>query len=126
MISFKSLNEVVVKDYDEVWFIVRSNKGIRSQMKWVPALSPSKELFFRYLSYKKAYVWNKDIFERIYRPQFIEETLANEVALNNLNYLYTVGKEKNICLVCYCTDEQLCHRSIIKEMLLDKGCTWIV
>ena len=125
MIYFKSISEVNVNDYDEVWFIVRSNKNIRHIGKWVPALSPSKELFFDYLSWKKTGKWNKDMFENVYRPRFIKEILNNEVALNNLNYLYAVGKEKDICLVCYCKDERLCHRSIIKQILIDKGCNWI-
>lgn len=109
-------------DYDEVWAIVRSLKSKSDALKQVTELSPSTDLFFRYRNLVKDGQWNKDSFDKIYVPQFISEIRSSSIAVDTLGYLYQQDKMgKNICLVCFCTEEELCHRSIIAGLLQGVG-----
>ena len=38
-----------------------------------------------------------------------------------LNQLYVMSKTQNILLVCFCENEDLCHRSIIAGLLSGAG-----
>ena len=111
------------KSFDENWAIVRKMKSSSDWLKQVPELSPSPDLFSKFLDLKSAGNWNKTTFQGVYVPQFISELKKNVVAREKLNYLYTQDKAgKGICLVCFCTDESLCHRSIIAGILAGGGC----
>ncbi len=105
----------------EVWAIVRSLKNPKPGMKQVKALSPSWNLFQAYRKAKDAGQFNADWFAAHYVPQFLEELKANEEAKQLLNEL--AAREDNITLCCFCTDETLCHRSIIGGLLEAMGAT---
>lgn len=110
------------RSFDENWAIVRSMKNKSDWIKQVTELSPSTDLFFKYRKLAENGNWNKDSFADIYVPQFISELKTNTAARDMLNYLYEQDKlGKNICLVCFCTDETLCHRSIIAGILRGGG-----
>lgn len=119
MITLKSINEVKYNEFDEIWLIVRSAGKSQSMLKQpnvkhVPALSPSKNLFFRYLQWQKDKFWGKQCFETKYAPQFIAEAKQSPdfvSAMTTLKNLDSMGK--SIALVCFCKDETLCHRSIV-------------
>lgn len=130
MIAVKGIRQLRKADsYDEVWAIVRSLKNPIAGVKQVTALSPSRELFWKYLELERQKQWNAKSFREIYVPQFLAEMASdpeNYSAENPrkwLNELYRLDKAgKNICLVCFCEDETLCHRSIVAGLLQGAGC----
>ena len=121
--SFKAMNaRKNIEGYDEVWAIVRSLKYPSPKLIQTVSLAPSMELFNDYLSIKHADNWNEQTFTSIYVPKFMKEMLDLQ-ACSSLDYLYAQDKmDKKICLVCFCTDEKLCHRSIIAGLLQGSGC----
>jgi uncharacterized protein YeaO (DUF488 family) len=122
MITIANINQINPFDYDETWAIVRSYKKNIMGIKQVPELSPSSSLFSLYLRLKKEGSWGFNTFQEKYVPTFLKEMCSKE-ARNKLNELYKLDKEgKNICLVCYCPNETLCHRSIIIGLLQGVGC----
>lgn len=121
-ITIASMQQIDPSKYDEVWAIVRSPKHVPQGFIHVPELSPSWELFNKYLELKDKGNWNSDTFRVIYRPQFIAEMEKSREALYALNELIAKALDgKSIALVCFCKNASLCHRSIINEMLKSKG-----
>lgn len=127
--SFNDLKDCDFGFIDEVWVIVRSLKNglptfwnddgtVRTDIDvyHVPQLSPSKELFHAYLSWRDQGIWNKDTFEEKYVPQFLAE-MHGEEQKKFLNLLFQKGQQKSILLLCYCQEEVLCHRSIILGLM---------
>lgn len=108
-------------DFDENLLIVRSAKNIPKHAVWEPLLSPSKQLFHSYLEAKKAGWFDENWFQQNYVPQFLHEMASSHAARDLLNRLYVDSRSRNILLACYCTDEKLCHRSILAGMLLGAG-----
>lgn len=122
MIHITNIRNIMNGEYDEVWAIVRSLKSQSKALKQVTALSPSADLLGRYLALKGMGNWNAQTFTEVYVPQFLREMKENPEAKSALNYLWSQDKQgKNICLVCFCTDETLCHRSIIAGLLQGVG-----
>lgn len=114
--SFKDMND----EYDEIWIIVRSLKSVphvpNTQVYHVPALSPSSDLFYKYLAWRDNGEWNEDTFQNKYVPQFLQEMHGNS-AQQALDTLIERGKTHKILLVCYCKDESMCHRSIVMGII---------
>lgn len=114
--SFKDMSD----EYDEIWIIVRSLKSTpyvpNTQVFHVPALSPSPDLFNKYLTWRDNGEWNEDTFQNKYVPQFLYEMYTYE-AQQALNTLIEHGKTHKILLVCYCKDESMCHRSIVMGII---------
>lgn len=107
--------------FDEVYYIVRSFKGKTDDThKWVPTLSPSWDLFKYYLDLKNQNKFDYNTFLSGYVPRFLQEMQSPE-AQKWLNYLVQVSRTKNIALTCFCTDEKMCHRSIIHALLDNMG-----
>ena len=124
MIFIKSLrNYGDVKDYDEVWAIVRNLKQQMPGIRQVMDLSPSWALFGKYRELHSAHKWNENSFRTIYVPQFLYEMKNNsQTTAPLLNYLWQADKDgKNIALLCFCEDEALCHRSIVAGLLQGVG-----
>lgn len=120
MIRITSISELRHEtiQYDETWAIVRSLKNPIKGVKQVADLSPTKQLFYSYLNWKKAGIWNNDTFATKYVPAFINGLKANPNAKALLAELVDKAQAgKNICLLCFCPDETLCHRSIIAGLL---------
>ena len=108
------------RTYDEVWNIMRfPTKGLRMEMDWHVELAPSRELFFDYKTLKDRNLWTKELFEDWYVPRYIEEIKHNGKAKKALNYLYLNSIQKDIILCCSCYDEELCHRWIVKNLVLE-------
>lgn len=126
VLSYEEMQKVTA---DEKWLVTRTTAGKKiepaSHIRHIKALAPSQELFNKYLDWRAKKEWSSRKFEKEYKPQFLEELLASPVAKNNLNYLYVVGKTKDIVIACFCKDSSTCHRTLIKELLESKGCTWI-
>ena len=122
MIFLDNVYRVNADEFDDVWAIVRSPGNKIKNFKWVPELSPSSNLFGKFRELKDKKLWNRNSFNDIYVPQFVNEMKA-ESARTKLNELYTKSKAgKKICLVCFCYDEYMCHRSIVAGLLQGVGC----
>lgn len=117
MITITNIRNVKPEEYDEIWAIVRSLKNKPAWSMHVPELSPSWDLFKKYLALKEAGNWNSQTFHTIYEPQFYEEMKQPQAqkALLKLRELDRQGK--NICIWCFCTDVNLCHRSLVGKIL---------
>ena len=120
MISIGSFKDIS-SEYDEVWLIVRSLRSMpyveNTQVYHVPALSPSPELFQCYLSWRNAGCWNKNTFETQYKPRFLKEMQEPEGA-GMLAILRERAKDRHILLACYCPADEMCHRSIVYQLVL--------
>jgi len=124
MIYLDSITNVNALEYDEVWIIVRKLKesDLIEGSKHIPELSPSTYLLERYIELREKGIWNKESFEKIYVPSFIREIRSRigvKEILNDLVYMSGIGQK--ICLVCYCEDEEICHRSIVSGILAGMG-----
>ncbi len=120
MITITDIRNVNYAAYDEVWAIVRLLKN-HGKMKHVPELSPSWVLFKKYLQLRDTGKWNADAFRSIYVPTFLKEMSGIEPK-RKLSELIELDRQgKRICMICFCHDETLCHRSIIAGILQYMG-----
>lgn len=118
MITISRISDVRYEEYDEVWAIVRSMKYGNPHVKHVPELSPSWPLFGKYRKLKADGQWNEGTFKGIYVSEFLNE-MKGKRQRELLNELFAT--KKDICLVCFCEEEWLCHRCIIGGMLQGAG-----
>ena len=91
---------------------------------WYPELSPEAELMQQAQESVKLRaagqtaeadkLWN--LFEKQFRKQ-----LAEAAADRTLGLLAALSQSSAFSIGCYCDDETLCHRSILRSLLLDKG-----
>ena len=119
--SFKDISD----EYDEIWLIVRSLKNMpyvpNTIVYHIPVLSPSTELFQCYLSWKDSGHWNKQTFETLYKPRFLKEMESTE-AQGMLALLKSKSERgKHILLACYCASDEMCHRSIVYQLVMNKS-----
>ena len=120
MITVTNIRNINYAVYDEVWAIVRSLKN-PGMMKHVSELSPSWNLFKMYLALREAGRWNAESFKNVYVPVFLQE-MQNATARKKIAELIDLNRQgKRICLVCFCPDETLCHRSIVAGILQYSG-----
>jgi len=120
MITVAYIRKINYTDYNEVWAIVRSLKN-PGNMKHVPALSPSWNLFKTYLGLRDAGKWNAESFRDVYMTVFLREMRSSAVR-DKLTELIRLDRQgKRICLACFCPDETLCHRSIVAGILQYAG-----
>lgn len=121
MIRLLNIREIGKYPLDETWVIVRSLKSPIKNTVQVKELSPSYELFIQYRQLAEQNNWNRQTFDEIYVPQFIRE-MQNPIARERLNELYLKEKQGlSIGLACFCTDETMCHRSIVGGLLSGAG-----
>ena len=82
---------------------------------WFPNLSPSEPLLKAYFPITDAArEW------RSFTRQFNAE-LKRPDAVRDLDLLAALSHDTNFSIGCYCEDESLCHRSLLKEQLLRRG-----
>ena len=110
----------ISSNYDEIWAIMRSDKQVpnakNTLVKHVPLLSPSSDLFHKYLDLKSKGQWTREAFKTSYLSQFLTEMYTPAV-FELLKELYIMSKTQNILLLCACKEESMCHRSIIAGIL---------
>lgn len=123
MISIGTYSDIN-NSYNQIWFIMRSLKSIPkvegTTTLHIPDLSPSPELFKKYLYWREYGDWNKDTFERLYTPQFLAE-MHEQIPTEFLDKLYVEGKYSNILLVCACKDDETCHRKLVLSILAGRA-----
>lgn len=122
MITVTSISKLRNCSYDEIWAVVRSLKNKSSILIQHSELSPSPSLYGRFLTEKKAGRWDTYAFSKWYTPVFLKEIAESANARASLNELYRRSRNgENIALACFCTDERLCHRSILAGLLQGAG-----
>jgi uncharacterized protein YeaO (DUF488 family) len=81
---------------------------------WLPALSPSAELVAQAQSASDAAAWQR--FKRKFRTE-----MGQPDPSRILDLLATLSHQTNLSVGCYCPDESRCHRSVLRELLAERG-----
>jgi uncharacterized protein YeaO (DUF488 family) len=81
---------------------------------WFPNLAPSLETMKLGLAAETPSQWK--VFARKYRAEMAEPSARHDLAL-----LAALSHTSAFSVGCYCEDENYCHRSILKELLLENG-----
>ena len=81
---------------------------------WFPNLSPSEELLKEAQGAKDERAWSA--FKRRFRAE-----MNRPDAKRDLDLLAALSHQTNLPIGCYCADESRCHRSILRELLNERG-----
>ena len=81
---------------------------------WFPILSPSPELVARAKTATQAADWQRFV------QQFKREMSAPEPR-RALDLLAALSSSADFSVGCYCEDERHCHRSVLRELLAERG-----
>jgi uncharacterized protein YeaO (DUF488 family) len=81
---------------------------------WFPNLSPSEALLKEFLATDDDRSW------KAFKRKFLAEMKAPEAA-KDLDLLAALSHHTNLSIGCYCEDENRCHRSLLRELLLARG-----
>lgn len=81
---------------------------------WLPTLSPSAELVSAAQRSKDERSWKA--FERKLRAEMKQPDAARL-----LDLLAALSHQTNFAIGCYCENEQHCHRSILRQLLSERG-----
>ena len=81
---------------------------------WFPNLSPSEALL------KEASPLNDENSWKAFKRRFIAEMKLPE-ARRDLDLFAALSHQTNFAIGCYCKNESLCHRSILRDLLDQSG-----
>lgn len=81
---------------------------------WFPNLAPSVETMKMALSAESPAEWAR--FVKRYKAE-----MAAPAAKHDLALLAVLSHTTSFSVGCYCEDENHCHRSILKQLLIDSG-----
>ena len=81
---------------------------------WFPNLSPSESLL------KQARAADDEKSWKTFKRKFLAE-LKKPGSSKDLDLLAALSHHTDISIGCYCADESRCHRSILREVLLQRG-----
>ena len=81
---------------------------------WFPNLAPSVETMKLGQGAESPAAWSK--FVRRYRAEMAAPDNVHAIAL-----LATLSHQTDFSVGCYCADESHCHRSILRELLQERG-----
>ena len=81
---------------------------------WLPNLAPSEELLKAGQAAQDERAWKT--FVRRYRAE-MKQPDANRV----LDLIAALSHGTSLAVGCYCADESRCHRSILRELLEERG-----
>lgn len=82
---------------------------------WVPDLAPSPTLF-SWIKSRSLTDANWRTYARRYRAEMRQPQAQRLIAL-----LAALSARSNFSVGCYCEDESRCHRSLLRELLVDAG-----
>ena len=85
---------------------------------WFPNLSPSQELMKEGKSSQDEASWA--VFKKKFRSE-----MNGPDASKILDLLAALSHQTNMSLGCYCEDESRCHRSVLRELLMERGASLI-
>ena len=81
---------------------------------WLPELAPSEGLVKTAQSAETAAEWRR--FRRRYRAE-----MSKPPSSRILDLLATLSHSTSLSVGCYCEDESRCHRSALRELLVERG-----
>ena len=81
---------------------------------WFPNLSPSAELVKQAQSADDQRSWSA--FKKRFRAEMSRPDASKE-----LDLLAALSHQTNMSLGCYCEKEERCHRSVLRELLAERG-----
>lgn len=81
---------------------------------WFPNLSPSPETMKIGKNASTDKEWH--MFKKKYRAE-----MATPENSRILELLAALSRQTDFSVGCYCKDEARCHRSVLKELLIEKG-----
>lgn len=81
---------------------------------WLPIVAPSQPLVTMALQAEDDRSWKS--FERRYRAEMKKPDAARV-----LDLLSALSHHTNFSVGCYCENERRCHRSILRELLAERG-----
>lgn len=81
---------------------------------WYPELSPSAELVKKAQTAQSAADWAK--FEKAFRSE-----MNRPEPKRTLDLLAALSHQTDFSVGCYCADEARCHRSILRQLLAERG-----
>jgi len=81
---------------------------------WFPNLAPSAELMKIGQQAETPAQWA--VFAKKYRSEMAKPEAAHAIAL-----LAQLSQQADFSVGCYCEDEAHCHRSVLRELLREKG-----
>ncbi|TWO73118.1 DUF488 family protein [Caenimonas sedimenti] len=81
---------------------------------WFPNLAPSAELVAEALAAEDDKAWNT--FRRKYRAEMNQPDTSRVIDL-----LAAMSHQTAFAVGCYCENEQRCHRSLLRELLAERG-----
>ena len=83
---------------------------------WFPVLAPSVETMKRGQEAESAAQWTA--FTRKYKTEMAAPEARQALAL-----LAALSHTTNFSVGCYCEDERRCHRSVLRQLLVEHGAT---
>jgi uncharacterized protein YeaO (DUF488 family) len=81
---------------------------------WLPLLAPSPAAVKQALTARSERDWKR--FVKKYRR---EMAATDESSM--LDVLAALSRQADFSVGCYCADESRCHRSVLRELLLERG-----
>jgi len=81
---------------------------------WLPNLSPSPKLLEFALKSQDERSWKT--FKRKFRAE-----MNTPAAARLLDLLASLSHQTNFAVGCYCENEERCHRSVLRELLSERG-----
>jgi uncharacterized protein YeaO (DUF488 family) len=110
------------QDGTRIGAVRRPPRGVRKECYatenwfdvWYPELSPSQELVAKALAAKKVSEWNR--FVRSFRAEMNKPTPRR-----TLDPLAALSRDSHFSVGCYCENETRCHRSVLRELLAERG-----
>jgi uncharacterized protein YeaO (DUF488 family) len=82
---------------------------------WVPDVAPSAQL----VSWALADDWTEERWAR-YRKAYLKE-MKEPVPSRLISLLAALSHNSNFSVGCYCENESRCHRTLLRELLVDAG-----
>jgi uncharacterized protein YeaO (DUF488 family) len=81
---------------------------------WFPLLSPSAETMGAFRKDMSAPAWGR--FTRAYHREMVRPDASHA-----LDLLAALSHSSDFAVGCYCEDEARCHRSLLRELLRERG-----
>jgi uncharacterized protein YeaO (DUF488 family) len=81
---------------------------------WFPNLAPSLETMKQGLAVRTTAEWNA------YRRKYLAE-MSRPDAKHDLELLASLSHVTDFSVGCYCEDESRCHRSLLRQLLIENG-----
>ena len=83
---------------------------------WFPNLAPSEALLKEFPGADDAQSW------KMFKRRFLVEMKRPDAA-RDLDLLAALSHQTDCSIGCYCENESRCHRSILRELLVQRGAT---